>query len=460
MKKGIGVRDQLCWVVGLARSGCAAGALLRRHGAHVIGLDDADEETLHRRWDLAGLQLLAPKAFDKIFTGGIWPSGETSASLEHQWPDLIVISPGVPTNHPRLAALPADVPVIGELELGGRFCQSQIVAITGTNGKTTTTEWVAHIGRTAGLDARAVGNVGRPFCDVADSLAPEAVAVIEASSFQLENVFELSPKVGAVLNLAPDHLDRYTGLADYYQAKKKMADIVPASGTFVTSADCQPALDWPTKGQRQLFGTGGDVAFVGGRLVAHGDRLLASNELAQQSPPNLLNALAATTIGLAMNWDQDAVVTGLKDFPGLPDRHEWVAQRGKVKFINDTKATNVHAVCTGLSGFVGRVVLIAGGSGKGEDYSPLREVMNVVDHVVLIGAEGSAIAQVLQDVVPTSLAASMSEAVSMGADLAEPEAAVLLSPACASFDMYANYQERGAAFVAAALAVGAVRKIS
>jgi len=144
------VQDQLCWVVGLARSGCAAGALLRRHGAQVIGLDDASEESVHRRWELAGLQHLAPQAFDQVLTGGDWPSGESSALLGHQRPDLIVISPGVPTDHPRLAALPADIPVIGELELGGRFCQARIVAITGTNGKTTTTEWVAHLGRTAG----------------------------------------------------------------------------------------------------------------------------------------------------------------------------------------------------------------------------------------------------------------------------------------------------------------------
>lgn len=449
------MRDQLCWVVGLARSGCAAGALLRRHGARVIGLDDADEASVHQRWNLAGLQHLAPQAFDEIATGGDWPSGETSAQFGSQKPDLVVISPGVPVDHPRLAALPADVPVIGELELGGRYCQASVVAITGTNGKTTTTEWVAHLGRSAGLDARALGNVGHPFCEVADTLPPEAVAVLEASSFQLESVHDLAPAVGAVLNLAPDHLDRYPSLAAYFDAKRKMAEIMPTTGTFVTSADCAEAMSWPTKGERRLFGEGGDVDYSSGQLRVDGDPFLPAGELAQQSPPNLLNALAATTIGLAMGWDRDGVARGLRDFPGLPDRQQWVAQRGKMKFINDTKATNVHAVCAGLDGYAGAVVLIAGGSGKGEDYAPLRKVMGAVKHVVLIGAEGPALAASLQGVVATSLAKTMAEAVELAASLAEPDADVLLSPACASFDMFTDYQARGAAFLVAALGVGA-----
>jgi len=449
------VADQLCWVVGLASSGCAAGALLRRHGARLIGLDDADEKSVHQRWDLAGLQHLAPQAFDEISTGGDWPSGETSAQFGNQRPDLVVISPGVPVDHPRLAALPAEVPVIGELELGGRYCQASVVAITGTNGKTTTTEWVAHMGRATGRDARALGNVGRPFCDVADALPAESVAVLEASSFQLETVHQLSPKVGAVLNLAPDHLDRYSSLAAYFEAKRKMVEIVPTTGTFVTSADCNEAISWPLVGQRRLFGAGGDVQYSGGQLCIDGQPFLAVNKIAQQSPPNLLNALAATTIGLAMGWDREALAGGLCDFPGLPDRHQWVAQRGKMKFINDTKATNVHAVCAGLIGYPGQVVLIAGGSGKGEDYSPLREVMGAVTHVVLIGAEGPALAKALQGVVATTQANSMPEAVALAASLAETDADVLLSPACASFDMFANYQVRGAAFLAAAISIGA-----
>ncbi len=447
------MKGKICWVVGLARSGCAAGGLLRRQGATVLGIDDSDTATVHRRWEREGLSQLAPKAFDEILTGGNWPDITGSGR-----PDLVVISPGVPGDHPRLQALAADVPIIGELELGARYCQARTVAITGTNGKTTTTELTAHLGRIAGLDARALGNVGRPLCDVAEEMGPEALAVVETSSFQLETMRDFAPEVGVVLNLAPDHLDRYPDLSAYYQAKRIMANLVPAKGTFVTSTDCAEARAWPVAGSRRLFGdevAGADVFFREGQLMAAGQPLVALKDLAQQSPPNLLNALAATTIGLALQLDEAALAQGLADFPGLPDRHQWVASRGGVKFINDTKATNVHAVCAGLSGYAGQVVLIVGGSGKGEDYTPLREVMSAVRNVVLIGAEGPAIGQALLGTAPTTTATSMDEAVALAVAMAEPDAAVLLSPACASFDMFANYGERGRAFTAAALKVGA-----
>jgi len=267
-----------------------------------------------------------------------------------------------------------------------------------------------------------------------------------------------------VLNLAPDHLDRYPDLAAYYRAKRIMAEIVPATGTFVTATSCAEARAWTTAGRRRLFGAGcdgADVYYSDGELVVDGRPLLQISSLAQQSPPNLLNALAAATIGTALALDPAAMAAGLADFPGLPDRHQWVATRGAVKFINDTKATNVHAVCTGLDGYDGQVVLIVGGSGKGEDYTPLRAVMGVVKHVVLIGAEGPAIGAALAGTTLTTAASSMVEAVAVAADLAEsadlaePAAAVLLSPACASFDMFVNYGERGRAFTSAAIAAGA-----
>ena len=426
---------------------------MRRHGAWVLGIDDGDEATVHRRWEREGLSSLAPKAFDEVLTGGFWPQADGPTR-----PDLVVISPGVPTGHPRLAALPADVPVIGELELGARFCRARTVAITGTNGKTTTTELTAHLVRTAGLDARALGNVGRPLCTVAEELEPDAVAVIETSSFQLETVREFSPTVGAILNLAADHLDRYPDLKSYHQAKYVLAELTARRGVFVTSTSCEPALAWSAGQPRRLFGdadAGAEVYFHDGQLMAAGLPVLPISKLSQQTPPNLLNALAATTIGLALGLAASSWAPGLANFPGLPDRQEWVATRGGVKFINDTKATNVHAVCAGLDGYVGQVVLILGGSGKGEDYTPLRAVLGAVRHVVLIGQEGPAIGAALGGARPTTTAVSLEQAVALAADLAGPDAAVLLSPACASFDMFSDYAERGRAFVAAALAVGA-----
>jgi UDP-N-acetylmuramoylalanine--D-glutamate ligase len=445
--------DKVCWVVGLARSGCAAGGLLRRQGGRVVGIDDADEAAVRRHWEKENLTGLATAAFDELALGG-----RTVAPAC----DLVVVSPGVPSDHPLLQDLPATVPVIGELELGARFCRAQQVAVTGTNGKTTTTEWVAHLGRKAGLRAEALGNVGRPLCLVAEELAPGDLAVLEVSSFQLETVQEFRPQVGAVLNLAPDHLDRYPDLASYYAAKKILADILPAAGTFVTWTECPAARAWETRARRLLFGkasAGAEVYLRAGGLwsgLGGRERLLAHRaELALQSPPNLLNALAAAAVGLALGLDPEAVAAGLRDFPGLPHRHQLVARRRGVAFINDTKATNVHAVCAGLDGFPDPVVLIAGGSGKGEDYAPLAGVMQQVRHAVLLGQEGPAIERALAGVVPTTRADSMDAAVALAADLAEPDAVVLLSPACASFDMFANYGQRGEAFTRAALKAGA-----
>jgi UDP-N-acetylmuramoylalanine--D-glutamate ligase len=449
--------DKLCWVVGLARSGCAAGRLLRRHGARVVGVDDADESAVRRRWGIEGLQDLAQEAFDELATGGQTPAAGC---------DLVVISPGVPPDHPLLNGLPAAVPVIGELELGSRFCRATTAAITGTNGKTTTTEWVAHLGRQAGRRSEALGNVGRPLCLVAEELEPKDLAVLEVSSFQLETVRDFRPQVGAVLNLAPDHLDRYPDLAAYFAAKKILADIMPAEGTFITWTECPEARAWTTQARKLLFGeaSGGAEVFFreGGLWWAPGQKeqlLVPREELALQSPPNLLNAMAAAAMGLALDLDPEAVAAGLRDFPGLPHRHQLVAERNGISFINDTKATNVHAVCAGLSGFPDPVVLIVGGSGKGEDYSPLAEVMDQVRHVILIGQEGPAIGRALSGVVPTVAASSMDEAVALAADLAadlaEPDAVVLLSPACASFDMFANYGKRGEAFTQAAVKAGA-----
>jgi len=446
-------RDKVCWVVGLARSGCAAGGLLRRHGARVVGVDDADESAVGLRWRSEGIEDLAVLAFDELVTSGLEPA---------LTPELVVVSPGVPLDHPRLTGLPSQVPVIGELELGSRFCRADMVAITGTNGKTTTTEMVSHLGRKAGRRAEALGNVGRPLCLVAEEMEPEDLAVLEVSSFQLESVREFRPRVGVVLNLAPDHLDRYPDLAAYFGAKKILADRVPGDGAFITWTECPEARVWPTAAKKILFGRedrGARVFFRDGRIWATCANeilpLVDITALALQSPPNLLNALAGAAVGLALDLKPEVVAAGLMDFPGLPHRHQLVARRGGVVFINDTKATNVHAVCAGLAGFPDPVVLIAGGSGKGEDYSPLAEVMDHVRQVVLIGQEGPAIGRALTGVVPTIQADSMEEAVAVAADLAEPDAVVLLSPACASFDMFANYGKRGEAFVTAAIKAGA-----
>ncbi len=451
------VRGKTILVVGLARSGCAVGGLLRRHGAVVIGVDDAPEAEVRQRWEVEELTDLAQEAFDEVHTGGDW------SCRARQDLAAVALSPGVPLNHPEVARLQArGISVWGELEWAARFFRGIVVAITGTNGKSTTTELVAHLARAAGWQAEALGNVGRPLSLVADRLGPEALAAVEVSSFQLETIERFAPRVGVVLNLAPDHLDRYPDLASYYAAKQRLARAVPADGTFVTWTGCREARDWKVDGARRLFGDREQSAsiylaesalWVPGRK--HSVPLMELQELWQRTAPDLLNSMAAVACLWPLTPDSERLAAGLRTFRGLPHRQRLVAKLGGVRFVDDSKATNVAAVRAGLTGHDRTVVLIAGGRGKGEDYTPLREVATAVRAVVVIGEEGPAIADALGGVVPVVDAPTLETAVSQAAALARPTGTVLLSPACASFDMFRNYQERGQAFAAAAMALGA-----
>lgn len=452
------IAGQTFLVVGLGRSGCAAGALLRRHGARVIGGDDADQGRLAARWQSEELTATAAAAFDELLAAGAW------RRLEADRLQAVVLSPGVPPDNPGLVRLrAAGLPIHGELEWAARFFPGRLVAVTGTNGKSTTTAWIAHVLQTAGLVSPALGNLGQPLATVADSLPADAVPVIECSSFQLETIAHFRPHIGVVLNLAPDHLDRYADLAAYYAAKGRLAAQVSDGGVFVAWTDCAEALAWPHGGRRLLFGSRAAGAAVWLeddriRLCRHAEceeDLLPVVELALTSPPNLLNALATTAAVLTLVDDLGAIAAGLRNFPGLAHRHEFVGRLGGVRFVDDSKGTNVHAVCAGLRDYPSPVVLILGGSGKGENYAPLRAVMAAVRHVVTIGEQGPALGSVLADLVPVSPAADLPAAVALAARLAAPDATVLLSPACASFDMFRNYHERGEVFAAAARALGA-----
>jgi len=445
----VNVRGGTWLVIGLARSGCAAGALLRRHGARVVGADDADGTALAAQWRQRGLADEAAAAFDEVRTGPGW-----EAALPRL--DGVVLSPGVTVE--RAAAAAPGVPVLGELELASRFFAGRTVAITGTNGKTTTTELAAHLLRAAGHTAPALGNVGRPLSQVADTLPDSAVAVVEVSSFQLETVSRFRPEVAVVLNLAPDHLDRYPSLAAYYAAKKRLVDRLPPGGLFVTGTGCLPALDWPAP-RRLLFGDpeAGAACFArDGRLWRLRDggprAVLALEDFPLHGAPNVLNAGAALAALEPFGLDDDVLADGLRSFRGLPHRQQEVARGEGLVFVDDSKATNVHAVCGGLAGYAANVVLILGGSGKGEDYAPLRGALGPVRAAVLIGAEADRIAAALAGSVPLVRASGMDEAVATAAGLASGRGTVLLSPACASFDMFRDYHHRGEAFQAAALA--------
>jgi UDP-N-acetylmuramoylalanine--D-glutamate ligase len=459
------VRGKTILVVGLARSGCAVGSLLRRHGARVLGVDDADSATLQDLWRAEELTESVGEAFDELHAGD-W------SFLAEATVDAVALSPGVPLNHPRVAALAREVPVWGELEWGSRFFTGDMVAVTGTNGKSTVTELTAHLARATGRSALALGNVGRPFSLEVDRLGPDDLVVLEVSSFQLETIASFRPRVGVVLNLDPDHLDRYPDLAAYYAAKRRLAEAVAPGGRLVTWTGCHEARGWVSA--PLLFGAreeGAAVFWEAEQLwLVAGDApqaLIGRAELALNGKANERNAAAAVAALLALAPDperlarelKERLAAGLRSFRGLPHRQQTVAHLDGVRFVDDSKATNVSAVRAGLAGHASPLVLIAGGRGKGEDYQPLREeVAARVTHVLVIGEEGPAMARALGNVVPVEEAACLEEAVARAAELARPSGTVLLSPACASFDMFRNYHERGEAFARAALALGAVKE--
>jgi UDP-N-acetylmuramoylalanine--D-glutamate ligase len=455
----VSLQDKVILVVGLARSGCAVGRLLRRHGARVIGVDDAPADQVESQWVADDLSALAREAYDAFYTGGDW------SFLANEPVHGVALSPGVPLTHPQITRLSEQgTPVHGELDWAARFFRGTIVAVTGTNGKSTTTELIAHVARTAGWTADAVGNVGRPLSLVADELGRDAVAVVEVSSFQLETIAHFVPRVGIVLNLAPDHLDRYPDLAAYYEAKRRLATALPPGGTFVTWTGCAEARQWPTPAAKILFGD----REAGAAVYPQRDHLWVKDagapfslvkiaDLPFRTGPQLLNVLAAIAALWPLQPDRERLAEGLRTFRGLPHRQQLVAKLGAVHYVDDSKATNVAAVKAGLTGVTGRVVLIAGGRGKGEDYTPLRKEMRAVQGVVVIGEEGPAIAEALAGTVLVEMAPNMEVAVTRATEWAQPSGTVLLSPACASFDMYRNYHERGEAFTAAALALGAVQ---
>ncbi len=418
-------------VFGLARSGLAAAGLLKRQGATVIGVDDFQPKDFDA------------KDFDYVFTGANW-SEELTVEL-----DEIVISPGISLTHDYLAN--CKIPIIGEMELATRFFNGRIIAITGTNGKTTTTELTAHLVNSLGISAVAAGNTGTPFCLVADTLDSDSVAVIEVSSFQLETIDAFAVDVAVVLNLAPDHLDRYETLDDYYLTKRKLFSSLLPTGTAVTWTECEMARQWQPPVMK-LFGDKSDGAVCWieeGVLYYNQQPIIGIDELALKGAPNMLNVMAAVT-AISAIIDISLISEGLKSFEALSHRQEIVAELGDVVFINDTKATNVHAVCAGLSGVESPLVLIAGGSGKGEDFSPLAKYSSVIKSAVLIGDEADNIASELDGHTTIHFADSMQSAVEKAYELSAGQCAVLLSPACASFDMFADYADRGRAFTEAA----------
>jgi UDP-N-acetylmuramoylalanine--D-glutamate ligase len=429
-------------VVGLGRTGLSVARFLAGRGCPVAVVDS--------REDPPGLEALRRELPDvAVFRGGFDPAAFRRA-------EQLIVSPGVSIKEePIRAARARGAEVIGDIELFARHVPAPVVAITGSNGKSTVTTLVGRMAERAGWSVKVGGNLGTPALDLLDGSVPD-LYVLELSSFQLETTYSLDARAATVLNLSPDHMDRYAGMDEYAEAKRQ---VFHGDGVMVLNADDSRVMDMLETGRevvrftlgRPAEGDFGLLARGDGDWLAHGSEpLLPVRRMLLAGRHNQANALAALALGNAVGLPMAAMLAALREFPGLAHRSRWVAEVNGVQFFDDSKGTNVGATVAAVRGMERPLVLIAGGEGKGQDFTPLREAMGEdVRAVVLIGRDAPLLEQALDGAVAIHHAGGMDEAVETAFRLSSPGDAVLLSPACASFDMFSNFEQRGDAFVAA-----------
>jgi UDP-N-acetylmuramoylalanine--D-glutamate ligase len=440
------LRGKSVLVLGLGDTGLSAARWIASEGGRTRVADTRDSP---------------PRQAD--FEGELHTGAFRSALLDAV--DLVCISPGISLEEKIVReALERRIPVLGDIELFAwrvrADTRSKVIAITGTNGKSTVTSLTGHLLRAAGVDCEVAGNIGpAALCALASRTNPPAVWVLELSSYQLETTWSLEPDAAAMLNLAEDHLDRYASLQDYGAAKRR---IFLGDGVQVVNRDDPRSLALARSGAaRMSFGLDAPARVVDfgvkeGMLVQGEEPVLATEKLLIRGAHNVSNALAACALARAMGVTLRSLSEGLRSFRGLPHRLELVATRRGVEWYDDSKGTNVGATVAALSGLKSSgldkcTILIAGGEGKGQDFSPLAvPVSRFAKKVLLIGRDAPLIERALAKTgVPVKRCQSLEDAVGEAAHEAQPGDAVLLSPACASFDMFRDYRQRGELFASA-----------
>lgn len=429
-------------VVGLGRTGLSCARYLQSRG-----LDFAVTDSRPSPPETAALGRLAP-AVEARF--GVFDEALLDGASH------VIASPGVALREPFLMSAAArGIPIIGDIELFVRETKAPIAAVTGTNGKSTVTTLVGLMANAAGRRAIAGGNLGRPALDLLNDPVPE-LYVLELSSFQLETTLSLRAAAAAVLNVTPDHMDRYQTIEDYAAAKARvfqhcdtaivnMDDIAVRTMNYQSSRVLGFSLHADPAADYYVHTQGDDVILMRGR-----ERLIAMSELKIAGLHNAANALASLAMCEALQLSRPACLQALRDFPGLPHRSQWVADVNGVRFVDDSKGTNVGATLAAVAGMPGSLVLIAGGQGKGQDFKPLAQAFRgKVRHVVLLGQDAKQLDAALRGVATTQFAKDMNEAVQLAASAARNGETVLLSPACASLDMFRDYSHRGDVFAAA-----------
>lgn len=436
-------------VIGLGKSGFAAARLLSVHGAHVVVLDDKTPEKL-----AAWIEKSRELSHTQLMLGGIEPATVLNS-------DLVVTSPGVPFGHPALErAREKGIPVIGEMELAYGYCPAPVAAITGTNGKTTTTTLAAAMVNASGRKALACGNIGKAFAETVFELSSEDLAVLEVSSFQLETIQEFRANVAAVLNITPDHLDRHQGMQAYVETKGRIFENQKAEDAAILNAGDKytPILSTLLKGRLYLFGSiegawerqKPGCFVVGDQIELFGSRLLSTGDLRIPGPHNQENACAAALVASLCGVDNAVIAKTLAGFTGVEHRLEDAGEVEGVRFINDSKGTNVDSVVKALESFERPIVLMLGGRDKAGDFTKLSSlVKEKVSRIVAFGECKGKVVQQLSGSATVVEAGSLEEAVSGAFAASEKGGVVLFSPGCASFDMFQNYEDRGRQFKAA-----------
>jgi UDP-N-acetylmuramoylalanine--D-glutamate ligase len=424
-------------VIGAGRSGIAAANLLARHGADVLLVEARDEsarpESLHEA---------------AAFQGG------TNAVRPG---DVAVLSPGIPEVSPVRAVIRAAASeVLGEVELFYRLCPATVLAVTGTDGKSTTTTMLGAISRAAGRPTFVGGNLGNPLTDDLDTLSADHVVVAEVSAFQLTTCDTFRPSVAVVTNIAPDHLDYHGGFEPYQAAKRRVfAQMGPGDTLIINGDDAHIALwelpDGPTLRTFSLASAHADATLEGDDLLVRVDgvleRMMGRSDLRVLGIHNVANALAAGLAGVAAGFSLSACKEGLAAYEALPHRLETVAHHEGVRWVNDSKATNVNAASAGLRSLCTPVILLAGGSEKDADFSDFGALVRErAKDVVLYGTTRDRLAEAIGDDHVTAIVEDLGEAVDMAQLLAREGDTVLLSPACASFDQFRSYEHRGDVF--------------
>lgn len=444
MRPGFDLEGKRVLVVGLGRTGLVTSLFAVGCGAAVTGTDMRTES------DLGETASKLREAGVRLELGG-----HIASTFVGQ--DLIVVSPGVsPRLKPLELARSSGVPVCSEIELARRFLRGKLVAITGSNGKTTTTSLVSHILRTAGINTLTGGNIGVPLLSLVESTTDSTITVAEVSSFQLETIEKFRPEVGVLLNLTPDHLDRHTSFEEYAAAKMRLFENQLDRDFAVLNADdpevtkrmpLGPQIVWFSRLKRVAQG-----AFLQGNqiMIRHEGSDLAvgqRDEISLRGEHNLENVLAASAAALLAGAAPADIAAGVKTFRGVEHRLEPAGEIGGVEFYNDSKATNVDAALKAIEAFAGPLIVILGGKDKGSPYTPLREPLRRrARRVILIGAAAEKIASDLGDGLPIFQAGTLDRAVQEAKEQAQPGDVVLLAPACSSFDQFENYEHRGRVF--------------